>query len=101
VIRRSRFRSLVAMQLDLFAEENAELLATCEAAEAAYDAAPREEAEERYGDYADLVDAAAEQLADMRDGYAATLEESDAEAYAAAFGRAAARRFPRLARSFD
>jgi hypothetical protein len=94
---RRRFKNLVTTQLDLFEEENGDLLEACAAAEAAYDAAARDEAEERYGDYADLLETAAETLADMRDKYAFALDEEAADAYVAAFDRAAGRRFPRLA----
>ena len=51
MIGRGRFKAIVKTQLDLFEQEHSDLLAACDAAEAAYNAAPREEAEERYGDY--------------------------------------------------
>ena len=60
-----------------------------------YDAAPRDEAEERYGDYVDLLDLAAAHLAELRDGFAASLD--DPAGYLRAFDRAAAKRFPQLA----
>jgi len=97
VIGRGRFKTIVKTQLDLFEQEHSDLLAACDAAEAAYNAAPREEAEERYGDYLDLLESAAEVLADMRDRYARPLEESLDDEYTAAFDRAASRRYPRLA----
>jgi hypothetical protein len=97
VIGRGRFRAVVKSQLDLFEQEHSDLLAACDVAEAAYNAAPREEAEERYGDYLDLLEAAAETLADMRDRYAGPLEEPLDDEYTAAFDRAAGRRYPRLA----
>jgi hypothetical protein len=94
--RRGRFDDLVRRQLDLFAEDESELLAELEAAERAYDAADRDEAEEAYADFQLVLDAGADRLVDVRDAYATTLDE-DAEAeYTAAFGRAAAKRFPRL-----
>ena len=49
--RRNRFGDLVRRQLDLFAEDEDELLREAEAAEKTYDAAERDEAEEAYGDY--------------------------------------------------
>ena len=98
MILRRRFADLIARQLDLFEEENAELIADCTAAERAYDAAPRDEAEERYGDYLDLVETGTEILAGMRDYYArASLDESGSSDYERAFNRAAAKRFPRFA----
>jgi uncharacterized protein YukE len=93
---RRPFADTVSRQLDLFAEESAGLLADCDEAAAAYDRAPRDEAEEAYGDYMDRVEWAAEELARLRDAYAQTLDEAAAETYVAAFDRAAARRFPRL-----
>ena len=43
MIRRRRFAEVIARQLELFEREHAGHLADCEAAERAYDAAPREE----------------------------------------------------------
>ena len=97
MILRRRFTDVIAAQLDLFGRDQAELIRECEEAERAYDAAPREEAEERYGDYLDLVETGTEILADMRDHYAATLEERAGEAYVSAFNRAVARRLGRFA----
>jgi hypothetical protein len=96
VIGRARFKAVVQTQLDIFEEEHAELLSACDKAEAAYDAAPREEAEERFGAYQDLLETAAETLTEMRDAYAEPLDEQVAVEYAAIFDRAAARRYPRL-----
>jgi hypothetical protein len=97
MFRRKRFSDLVARQLALFEDEQRELIEECEAAKLAYDRADRDEAEERYGDYADLVDAGAEVLADMRDLFARTLDDEAAAEYEAAFNRAAAKRLPRFA----
>ncbi|HET9509164.1 MAG TPA: hypothetical protein VFO81_14545 [Gaiellaceae bacterium] len=94
--RRRHFAELVRRQLDLFAEDEAELLAEADEAERAYDAAEREEAEELYGDFQLVLDAAGEALADLRDTYAATLDDDAGDAYRSAFDRAAAKRFPRL-----
>jgi hypothetical protein len=93
---RGRFVELVERQLELFAAENAGLLRDCEAALRAYDAAPRYEAEERYGDYVDLVDAARDALLESRDGYARTLDADTAEAYEATFNRLVRKRLPPL-----
>ena len=95
MILRRRFADLIARQLDLFEADNAGLIADCAAAERAYDAAPRDEAEERYGDYLDLVETGTEILAAMRDHY--SREAAEAEDYERAFNRAAAKRFPRFA----
>jgi hypothetical protein len=97
VLRRRRFADAIARQLDLFVRDNLELLEACDAAERAYDEAARAEAEERYGDYQDHVETGTEILADLRDHYAATLDEASAEAYEQAFNRAVAKRLPRFA----
>ena len=97
MFRRKRFGDLVARQLALFERDERALLEECEAAKRAYDRAGRDEAEERYGDYADLVDAGAEILADMRDRFARTLDDVAAAEYEATFNRTAAKRLPRFA----
>ena len=97
MIGRRRFRDVVARQLDLFEEEHAGLLADCAAAERTYDRAPRDEAEERYGDYMDLVDTGTELLAALRDNYASTLPVESATNYEQAFNRAVRKRLPRFA----
>ena len=98
---RARFADLVERQLDLFQREYAGLLADCEAALAAYNRAAKEEAEERYGDYLDLVDAAREALVEYRDGYARTLAEEPAEEYEEAFNRRVRKRLPRFGLELD
>lgn len=93
-LRRSgRFDELARRQLELFAADEAELLAEIREAEEAWSRAPREEAEEAYGDYQLAVDAAADILLDLRETYAATLDEAAAGEYRAAFTAAARRRF--------
>jgi hypothetical protein len=101
VIRRRRFGDVIERQLALFEDEHAGLIADCEAAERAYDAAGREEADERYGHYLDLAATGSEILAGLRDGFAATLGDDAADEYAVAFDRAVARRFPRFAVELD
>ena len=95
MIVRRRYSELVRRQLELFELDNAALLAECDEALRAYDTGPRDEAEERYAAYDDLLDTGRELLAEIRDGYARSLEEP--EEYLVAFDRAAAKRFPRLA----
>jgi hypothetical protein len=94
---RQRFAELVARQLDIFLEDNGELVRECEQAERAYDRAPRDEAEERYGEYVDLVETGTELLADLRDNFASTLEDEAAEEYELTFNRAVLKRLPRFA----
>ena len=88
---------MIRRQLDLFEEDCAELIADCEAAERAYDAAGREEAEERYAEYLDLVETGTERLAELRDHFASTMTEAAAEAYEAEFNRTVQARLPRFA----
>ena len=94
--RRGRFDELVERQLDLFAADEAALLAEIRAAEDAWTRAGRDEAEEAYGDYQLAVDAAADRLLEIREAYAATLGDEAAADYRAAFTRAAGRRYRRL-----
>ena len=83
-------------QLDLLAEDEAELFAEADEAERAYDGAERDDAEEAYGDYQLVLDALADRLIDLRVTYAATLDEEAAREYERAFDRGAAKRFPRI-----
>ena len=91
-----RFAELIARQLDLFVRDNLDLLEACDEAERAYDRAGREEAEERFGDYQELVETGTEILADLRDNFASTLDETVAEEYEDAFNRAVVKRLPRF-----
>jgi hypothetical protein len=94
--RRDRFGDLVRRQLDLFTEDEDELLREADEAEKAYDAAERDEAEEAYGDYLLVLEAIADRLEELRDAYASTLDADAADAYAQAFARAARKRFPKV-----
>ena len=94
--RRSRFDELVRRQLDLFAEDEQDLLEEVVEAERAYDEAERGEAEEAYGDFQTLLDAVAEALSDRKTTYAATLEDDAASEYERAFDAVAGKRFPLL-----
>ena len=95
--RKGRFSELVERQLDLFAADDAELLAEAADAERAWNAAVAEDAEEAYGDYQLVVDAIADRLLDIRESYARTLDEDGASEYSAAFTREATRRYRRYA----
>jgi hypothetical protein len=98
---RKRFADVVARQLDLFADEHAGLIGDVEAALRAYDAAPREQAEERYGDFLDLVETATDELVELRDNYAASLDEDAAEEYRLVFNDVVRRRLPRFGLELD
>jgi hypothetical protein len=97
VFRRRRFADVIARQLDLFEQEHAELIRECAEAEATYDRAERDEAEELFGDYQDLVETGTEILADLRDNFALTLAEAEAEEYEAEFNSGVRKRLPRFA----
>jgi hypothetical protein len=96
-----RFVDLVERQLALFRDEHAGLIRDCEAALRAYDGAPREEAEERYGDYLDLVETGTDELARIRDGYAETLDQDVADEYRAVFNDMVRKRLPRFGLELD
>jgi hypothetical protein len=96
-----RFAELIDRQLDLFEQEDADFLARLDEAEQDYDRADREEAEEVYGRFQELVEFGTETLAEMRDAYAATLDEDAANDYVAEFNSAVRRRLPRFALEID
>jgi len=96
-LRRARFGDVIDRQLDLFEREHRGLIDDCIAAEQSYNRAERDEAEERYGDYVDLVETGTELLADLRDNFATTLDDDTAEEYGAAFNQAVLKRFRRFA----
>jgi hypothetical protein len=98
---RRRFVDLVERQLTLFGQEHSGLIEDCEAALQAYNRAPREEAEERYGDYLDLVGAGTDELLRLRDGYAETLEEDAGEEYLNVFNDRVRKRLPRFGLELD
>ena len=84
-------------QLALFERESADLIADADAALAAYNRAAADEAEELYGDFVDRVDLARDELLELRDTFARTLDDEDArEEYEEAFNRVVRRRLPRF-----
>jgi hypothetical protein len=96
IFRRNRFGDLVRRQLDLFEEDEAELLREAETAVRAYDEAERDDAEEAYGDYQLVLESVVESLEELRDTYAMTLDDDSRDTYEQAFDRAARKRFPTL-----
>jgi isocitrate dehydrogenase kinase/phosphatase len=92
VFGRSRFAKVVDAQIDLFRRDHRTVVEEVGARLELYNRSDRSEAEELYGDYADAVETGTEILAEMRDHYAATLDESDD--YVTAFNRAVAKRLP-------
>ena len=86
----NRYSAIVDTQLELFAREHRNVIDEVHERLAAYNGAERDDAEELYGDYVDAVETGTEILADMRDHYAATLD--DPEPYLRAFQRGVAKR---------
>ena len=100
-LRRDPFRDVIVRQLDLFVEDEADLLEECREKARAYERADREDAEETYGDFVDAVETATEALADMRDRFARTLDEDAAEEYEGSFNRTVRKRWPELGLEID
>jgi hypothetical protein len=98
---KGRFDELVKRQLDLFSSDEATLLEEATQADAAWTNAAADESEELYGDYQLVVDAIGERLHDVREAYAATLENAAGDEYRRAFDKAARKRFGRLASFLD
>ncbi len=98
---RGRFVDLIERQLDLFEREHAGLIRDADAALQAYNDAPREEAEERYGGYLDLAETGTDELVRLRDAYAETLAPDAAEEYQDLFNRLVRKRLPRFGLELD
>jgi hypothetical protein len=90
--RRSRFADVIKRQLDGFEREHADVIEETQLKLAAYNDASRDEAEELYGDYLDVLETGTELLADLRDNYAQTLDEALVDAYLRDFDWAVGRR---------
>jgi hypothetical protein len=100
-LRRGRFSELIERQLDVFAEDHAALLERIAEAREAYRGAPREEAEDRFGEYQAWLADGTDMLAEVRYNYASTLDDKAAHEYQVAFNRAVRRRFGDLALELD
>ncbi len=100
ILRRSRFRELAARQLDIFEAETS-LLAEAAEADAAWSRAGADETEDLYGDYQLVVDAIGEALYDLREGYAASLDDTTADEYRTEFDKVARKRFGRYVSILD
>jgi hypothetical protein len=96
-----RFAELIERQLDLFEQEDADFLDRVDEAEREYDRADREDAEEAFGRFQELVEHGTEALAELRDAYARTLDPDAAEEYVAEFNAAVHRRLPRFGLEID
>jgi hypothetical protein len=95
MLGRSRFAKIVTTQLDVFVRDHRDVIEEARQRLEQYNRAERSESEELYGDYVDAVETGTEILADMRDHYAATVD--DADDYERAFNRAVAKRLPEFA----
>jgi hypothetical protein len=93
---RTRFADVIRAQLDLYLEQNADLLRRVEAAKQAYDRARSPGAEEAYGAYMDAVEEAEDALLELRDRYAETMAARERGRYEREFSRAAERMLPTL-----
>ena len=93
---RARFGDVIARQLAMFADDHRDLMLRVEQARVSYTHAGASEAEERYGDYMDLVEEAEEELLALRDRYAETMAARDRMRYEREFSKAAERRLPSL-----
>ncbi|HEY3765260.1 MAG TPA: hypothetical protein VGL44_08880 [Gaiellales bacterium] len=93
---RPRFADVIRAQLDLYLEENADLLTRVAAAKQAYDRAKAPGAEEAYGVYMDAVEEAEDALLELRDRYAETMAARERGRYEREFSRAAERMLPTL-----
>jgi len=89
---RSRYTKVIDAQLELFVRDHRDVIEEARRRLELYNSSDRTDAEELYGHYVDAVEAGTEILADMRDHFAATVD--DADGYAAAFNRAVAKRVP-------
>lgn len=96
-----RFREVIDRQLDLFEREDADFLARIDEVEREYELADREDAEQVFGRFQELVEHGTEALAEMRDAYAATLAPDSADDYLTEFNAAVQRRLPRFALEID
>jgi hypothetical protein len=96
---RLRYRKVIDAQIDVFIRDHEDVLNDAADKLDAYNKADSASAEELYGDYLDAVETGTEILADMRDHYAATL--NDPEQYLREFKVAVSRRLYPFALEID
>ena len=101
MFRRRRFREVIERQLSFFLEDDSDLLDDVDRALEKYNRADRDDAEELYGDYQLAIEAATDRLAELRDTYARTLEDDDAEQYVHEFNRRVVGRWGELALTIE
>jgi hypothetical protein len=101
VFRRRRFREVIERQLAFFEQDDFDLRTDVDRALEKYDGAERDEAEELYGDYQLTIEAATDRLAELRDTYARTLDEREAERFVREFNDAVVERWRDLALTIE
>jgi hypothetical protein len=101
MFRRRRFREVIERQLAFFEEDDFDLLTDVDRALENYERADRDEAEELYGDYQLAIEAATDRLAELRDTYARTLDEDDAEQFMREFNETVVERWRDLALTIE
>ena len=101
MFRRRRFREVIERQLAFFEEDDFDLLTDVDRALEKYERADRDEAEELYGDYQLTIEAATDRLAELRDTYARTLDEDDADQFVREFNEAVVERWRDLALTIE
>jgi hypothetical protein len=95
--RKKQFDELIDRQLDIFADEHQAELREIAEARTRWRRSGAEGDSEAFGDEQDRVEWAAEELEQMADAYATTLDEDAAVAYRGALFRKLRRRFPQIA----
>jgi hypothetical protein len=95
--RRKQFDELIERQLDLFAREHAVELREIAEARDRWRRSNVDDAEEAFGDEADRIEWAAEELEQMADTYARTLDEEAAIHYREALLKRLRKRYPPIA----
>ena len=101
MFRRRRFREVIERQLAFFEEDDFDLLTDVDRALEKYERADCDETEELYGDYQLTIEAATDRLAELRDTYARTLDEDDAEQFVREFNDAVVERWRDLALTIE
>ena len=92
---------MIERQLGFFVQDDFDLLDDVDRALEKYDGADRDDAEELFGDYQLTIEAATDRLAELRDTYARTLDEDDAEQYVREFNQAVVQRWRDLALTIE
>src|SRR4029453_12526069 len=101
MFRRRRFREVIERQLAFFEEDDFDLLTDVDRRLEKYECADRHRAGALYGDNQLTIEAATDSLAELRDAYARTLDEEDAEQFVREFNDAVVDRWRDLALTIE